>query len=147
MLQVATHVRLLRVWLHNHVRFITSARASIWWSRMGLFPNSTSGLGRERVSGRNLVPKPPTRIRAFIFNRSECEAQHMCKCGCVGTWQDVIMISCAQRLAVQARNLTMGGSCNWGSIYLSAFSLTPVWFALAPLSGPRLGLHTVLFSL
>lgn len=34
---------------------------------MGLFPNSTSGLGRERVSGLNRVPKPPTRIKAFIW--------------------------------------------------------------------------------
>lgn len=46
---------------------LTSARASIWWRRMGLLPNSTSGLGRERVSGLNRVPKPPTRIKAFIW--------------------------------------------------------------------------------
>ncbi len=32
-----------------------------------MFPNSTSGFGHENVSGRRRVPKPPTRIRAFIL--------------------------------------------------------------------------------
>lgn len=32
-----------------------------------MLPNSTSGLGRERVSGLNRVPNPPTRIKAFIW--------------------------------------------------------------------------------
>lgn len=34
---------------------------------MGLFPKSTSGLGMLKVSGLNLVPNPPTRIRAFNY--------------------------------------------------------------------------------
>lgn len=33
---------------------------------IGLFANSTSGLGQLSVSGRSLVPYPPTRISAFI---------------------------------------------------------------------------------
>ena len=36
---------------------------------MGLFANSTSGFGTERVSGRSLVPNPPTSINAFICTR------------------------------------------------------------------------------
>lgn len=34
---------------------------------MGLFANSTKGLGHENVNGLNLVPYPPTKINAFIF--------------------------------------------------------------------------------
>ena len=45
----------------------TFASASTWWRSIGLFPNSTSGFGRLSVKGRNLVPKPPTNIRAFIL--------------------------------------------------------------------------------
>lgn len=33
---------------------------------MALFANSTIGLGKENVKGLNLVPKPPTKIKAFI---------------------------------------------------------------------------------
>lgn len=33
---------------------------------MGLLAKSTSGLGTLSVSGRNLVPKPPTNIKAFM---------------------------------------------------------------------------------
>ncbi len=47
--------------------YYTWARASIWCSRIGLFPNSTKGFGSESVNGRSRVPNPPTRIRAFIW--------------------------------------------------------------------------------
>lgn len=33
---------------------------------MGLLAKSTRGLGKLRVNGLNLVPNPPTRIKAFI---------------------------------------------------------------------------------
>ena len=44
----------------------TAMSASIWWHSIGLFPKSTIGFGTLRVKGRSLVPKPPTKIRAFI---------------------------------------------------------------------------------
>ena len=50
-------------------RALTLARASIWCRTMGLLPNSTRGLGLERVSGLNLVPNPPTNISAFIVEK------------------------------------------------------------------------------
>lgn len=34
---------------------------------IGLSPNSTRGFGLDRVRGRNLVPNPPLKIKAFIF--------------------------------------------------------------------------------
>ena len=34
---------------------------------MGLFINSTRGLAFVNVSGLNLVPKPPTKSKAFLF--------------------------------------------------------------------------------
>ena len=54
---------------------LTLARASIWCRTMGLLPNSTRGLGLERVSGLNLVPKPPTKISAFIVEKLREEIQ------------------------------------------------------------------------
>jgi hypothetical protein len=41
-----------------------------WCKIMGLLAKSTSGLGTLRVSGRSLVPNPPTRIKAFMVSES-----------------------------------------------------------------------------
>lgn len=41
-------------------------RTSIWWMIIGLLANSTKGFGHVNVKGRRRVPKPPTRIRAFM---------------------------------------------------------------------------------
>lgn len=49
---------------------LTSARAWIWCCTIGLLAKSTSGLGLLRVRGRSRVPKPPTRIKAFMVQRS-----------------------------------------------------------------------------
>lgn len=38
-----------------------------WCSIMGLLAKSISGLGELRVKGLNRVPKPPTRINAFML--------------------------------------------------------------------------------
>ena len=46
----------------------TSTKASSWWRSIGLFANSSNGLVTLRVKGRNLVPYPPTSIRAFILD-------------------------------------------------------------------------------
>lgn len=45
---------------------LTLTRASIWCRIMGLLAKSTKGLGTDNVRGRRRVPKPPTRISAFI---------------------------------------------------------------------------------
>ena len=37
-----------------------------WCMTIGMLAKGTSGLGSESVSGRSRVPKPPTRIKAFI---------------------------------------------------------------------------------
>lgn len=37
-----------------------------WCITIGMLAKGTSGLGSESVSGRSRVPKPPTRINAFI---------------------------------------------------------------------------------
>ena len=47
---------------------LTSAKASTWCITIGLLQNSTNGLGFDNVSGRSLVPYPPTSIRAFILS-------------------------------------------------------------------------------
>ena len=47
---------------------LTSAKASTWCITIGLLQNSTNGLGFDKVSGRSLVPYPPTSIRAFILS-------------------------------------------------------------------------------
>jgi hypothetical protein len=39
---------------------------SIWWIIIGLLQNSTNGFGQLSVRGLSRVPKPPTRMRAFI---------------------------------------------------------------------------------
>mmetsp|Transcript_10744 Transcript_10744/g.20269 ORF Transcript_10744/g.20269 Transcript_10744/m.20269 type:complete len:201 (-) Transcript_10744:190-792(-) len=44
--------------------------ASIWCRIIGLFAKSTRGLGTDNVSGLSLVPKPPTKINAFISSVS-----------------------------------------------------------------------------
>lgn len=38
-----------------------------WWRIMGLLAKSTRGFGTLKVSGRSLVPKPPTNIKAFMM--------------------------------------------------------------------------------
>lgn len=39
---------------------------------MALFAKGTIGFGSDSVNGRRRVPKPPTRIRAFIVsNKSD----------------------------------------------------------------------------
>lgn len=48
-----------------HARRWTYARASIWWMIIGLLAKSTIGFGTVSVSGRSLVPNPPTRISAL----------------------------------------------------------------------------------
>ena len=37
---------------------------------MGLFAKSTRGLGKLRVRGLRRVPKPPTKIKAFMVSSS-----------------------------------------------------------------------------
>src|ERR671921_1566746 len=43
---------------------------SIMCSRSGLFPMGNIGLGMKNVYGCNLVPSPPARITAFIYQPS-----------------------------------------------------------------------------
>lgn len=38
---------------------------------MALLQNSTNGFGLEKVKGRRRVPKPPTRIKAFMVNKEK----------------------------------------------------------------------------
>ena len=51
--------------------------AITWCKIMGLLAKSTSGFGTLSVSGRRRVPKPPTRIKAFIFGTGMCSRSEL----------------------------------------------------------------------
>ncbi len=50
----------------SKVLLLSALCTSIWCMIMGLFAKSMMGFGTVRVSGRSLVPYPPTRMSAFM---------------------------------------------------------------------------------
>ena len=62
----------------------TLTSAWIWCKIIGSFANGTRGFGTVSVNGRRRVPKPPTRINAFILlcenfsKRENSFSEHSC---------------------------------------------------------------------